>query len=124
MKQYMSWVITGVVVVVILAGMIWYSSRPGQYDTFATCIRDSGTIFFGAFWCPHCQEQKAIFGKSAKKLPYTECSTVDGKGQLPVCIDKKIETYPTWELGDGTRKTGTLSLADLATFTGCPLFKD
>lgn len=124
MKQYMSWIITGGVVVVILGIIIWYSSRPGQYDTFALCIKESGTTFFGAFWCPHCQEQKAIFGKSAIKLPYVECSTPNGKDQLPVCIEKKIETYPTWELRDGTRKTGTLSLADLASFTGCPLVKD
>lgn len=124
MKEYASWIIIGAIIVAIFGVMIWYSSRPGQYDKFAACIKDSGTTFFGAFWCPHCQEQKALFGKSAKNLPYTECSTPDGSGQLPICIDKKIETYPTWELRDGTRKTGTISLEDLSTFTSCPLVKD
>ena len=124
MKRYASWVVTGIIVVVVLGGMVWYSSRPGRYDTFAACIRESETVFFGAFWCPHCQEQKALFGKSAEKLSYVECSTVDGRSQLPVCIDKKIETYPTWELKDGTRKTGVLSLAFLAAFTGCPFTRD
>ncbi|MEK7607947.1 MAG: hypothetical protein AAB484_03475 [Patescibacteria group bacterium] len=124
MKQYSSWVILVFLVIFIIGGIVWYSSRPGHYDTFASCIENSGTTFFGAFWCPHCQEQKAIFGKSAAKLPYTECSTIDGKDQLPVCVDKKIETYPTWELRNGMRKTGVLSLSELSTFTGCPLIKD
>ncbi len=118
-----STIIVVVAVVLILGGMIWYSNTPGKYDTFATCIKDSGATFYGAFWCPHCQEQKRLLGKSAKRLPYVECSTVDGQGQLPVCTDKKIETYPTWEFKDGSRKTGTLSLSELSELTSCPLTK-
>src|SRR5665811_873658 len=38
---------------------------PGQYDEFAQCIKDSGTVFYGAFWCSHCQAQKKMFGSSA-----------------------------------------------------------
>lgn len=123
MKQYISWIIIGVAVVLTLGGVVWYASQPGQYDEFATCIQQSGTTFFGAFWCPHCQEQKAMFGKSAAKLPYTECSTPDGQGQTQICIDNKIESYPTWQFKDGSRKTGVLSFADLSTFTGCPVNK-
>src|ERR1035437_6515709 len=78
---------------------------PGKYDTFAQCIKDSGATFYGAFWCPHCQAQKKLFGTSAKLLPYVECSTPDATGQLQICIDKKITGYPTWELKDGTRIT-------------------
>lgn len=76
---------------------------PGKYDTFAQCIKDSGTIFYGAFWCSHCQAQKKLFGSSVKYLPYVECSTADGQGQMQVCIDKKITGYPTWILADGTQ---------------------
>ena len=25
------------------------------YDTFAQCLSDAGTKFYGTFWCPHCQ---------------------------------------------------------------------
>ncbi|MEN9621877.1 MAG: hypothetical protein RLZZ67_311 [Candidatus Parcubacteria bacterium] len=119
MKKYTSWIIIGILVVGIFAGMVWYSSQPGKYDEFATCIKDSGATFFGAFWCSHCQEQKALFGKSAKQLPYVECSTLDGQSQTEVCKQKKIEGYPTWEFKDGTRKSGKLKFADLASFTGC-----
>lgn len=121
MKKYTSWIVTGLSVLIILAGMIWYSSQPGKYDEFALCIKESGATFFGAYWCPHCQEQKALFGKSAKNLPYVECSTLNGQGQMEVCKQKNIEGYPTWEFKDGTRKSGKLSLEDLASFTGCPL---
>jgi hypothetical protein len=67
-----------------------------KYDGLATCLKDKGANFYGAFWCPHCQAQKKEFGSSSKLLPYVECSTADANGQLQVCIDKKIESYPTW----------------------------
>ena len=123
MKAYASWIIIIVLVLLAIAGMVWYAAQPGQYDEFASCIKESGTKFFGAFWCPHCQEQKALFGKSASKLPYVECSNPDGQSQTQVCKDNKIESYPTWVWKDGTRKTGTIALSDLSTFTGCPLIK-
>lgn len=66
-------------------------------ETLAQCLTDSGTKFFGAFWCPHCQNQKQLFGRSAAPLlPYVECSTKNGQEQLPICIENNIESYPTW----------------------------
>jgi len=120
MKKYTSSILIGILVVAILGGIIWYSSKPGKYDDFATCIKNSGATFYGAFWCPHCQEQKALFGKSAAKLPYLECSTPDGQGQTEACKEKKIDGYPTWETKDGVRKSGALTFAELTEFTGCP----
>lgn len=121
MKTNTSTIVIIAAVILILGGMVWYSNMPGKHDEFAACIKESGATFYGAFWCPHCQEQKRLFGKSAKNLPYVECSTVDGQGQLPACTDKKIETYPTWDFKDGSRKTGTLSLTELAELTSCSL---
>jgi hypothetical protein len=121
MKQHTSWIIIGVVVVAILGGIFWYGAKPGKHDVFASCIAESGATFYGAFWCPHCQNQKSMFGKSANKLPYVECSTPDGRGQLPVCAEKKVETYPTWHFADGSVKTGTLSFSELSSITKCPV---
>ncbi len=95
------------------------SNIPGKYDEFAICLKDKGAVFYGAFWCPHCQTQKKMFGKSAKFLPYVECSTPDGNGQTQICIDKNIEGYPTWEFADGSRLNGEVSLATLAEKTSC-----
>ena len=110
------------VIVLMASGFIIYEkAQPGQYDAFATCLKDKGAIFYGAFWCQHCQKQKAMFGKSAKLLPYVECSTSDAKNQLDVCKDKKIESYPTWDFSDGSREIGKITLEKLAEKTNCPL---
>lgn len=124
MKTYTAWIVLISTVVLIIGGMIWYSVQPGQYDTFASCIKNSGTQFFGASWCPHCQEQKALFGKSAKHLPYIECSTPDQRGQTQACKDVGIESYPTWISKSGEKRTGLLPLSELSSFTGCPFSKD
>ncbi len=95
------------------------NSGSHEYDALASCVADKGVKFFGAFWCPHCQEQKKLFGGSAKFLPYVECSTPDTQGQTPVCKEAKIESYPTWQFADGTRKSSVLSPSELAEITGC-----
>jgi thiol-disulfide isomerase/thioredoxin len=100
---------------------------PGKYDEFATCLKDQGAVFYGAFWCPHCQSQKKLFGSSQKLLPYIECSTADGRGQLQICKDKGIQNYPTWMLKDGTlipndsTNGSGVKLETLAAKTSCVL---
>jgi len=112
--------ILGIIVAVLLQSNNT-SPEPGKYDTFATCLKDKGAVFYGAFWCTHCQAQKKLFGSSQKLLPYVECSSADGTSQLPICKDKKIESYPTWEFADGSSLNGELSLQQLADKTSCLL---
>ena len=117
--------IIGIVAILGLAGIIWAAvvipKMPDKLDDFAKCIKDSGATFYGAFWCPHCQDQKAEFGRSVQYLPYVECSTSDGQSALQVCIDANIESYPTWEFKDGSRELGRLELSVIAERTGCAL---
>lgn len=94
---------------------------PGKYDGFAQCLKDKGAVFYGAFWCSHCQAQKELFGSSVKLLPYVECSTPDGSSQTKECDEKNITGYPTWEFADGTRLTGEVPLEKLSEKTSCPL---
>ena len=94
---------------------------PGKYDAFATCLKDKGATFYGAFWCPHCQAEKKLFGSSVDLLPYVECSTPDANGQTQVCIDKGIKSYPTWIFADGSQLTGEIPLQQLADKTSCAL---
>ena len=95
----------------------------GKYDTFATCLKDKGAVFYGAFWCPHCQATKKLFGSSQKLLPYVECSTTDASAQTQICIDKNIKSYPTWEFADGSHLNGEVTLQQLADKTSCELPK-
>ena len=121
MKKYI-YIFVGLLIV---AGLVWLvvtPGKPGKYDDFAKCIKNKGVTFYGAFWCPHCQTQKAHFGKSAQYLPYVECSTPDGQSQTQVCKDANITTYPTWQWSASTtdRHMGEMELVDLAQKTSCP----
>ena len=118
-----------IVTLAVIGGVVWLIAtpgKPGQYDDFAKCLGEKGAIFYGAFWCPHCQNQKALFGKSAKLLPYVECSTPDGQGVLQVCKDAGITGYPTWHIPVAGTTTpvvlnGEISLEILAEKTSCVL---
>lgn len=82
-------------------------------------LKDTGATFYGAWWCPHCHDQKQLFGKEATEtiVPYIECSNPDRSGPTAACEEAKVESYPTWEIG-GTRVTGTQSLEQLAKLSG------
>jgi len=113
-----------VLLVLLVGGFGLYMNRssigPSKLDGFAQCLKTSGAEFYGAFWCPHCQAQKALFGSSKQYLPYVECSNPDNS-QTKACADKKIESYPTWIFKDGSQIAGEVPLADLASKTQCTL---
>lgn len=124
MERKTEFIVIGIFLAIVVFGVAFaviQSNRPGELDQFAQCINDSGATFYGAFWCPHCQNQKSLFGKSATLLPYVECSTADGQGQLAVCQEAGVEGYPTWEFADGSRLSGEVALQTLAEKTGCTL---
>jgi uncharacterized membrane protein/glutaredoxin len=74
--------------------------------------------FYGASWCPHCKEQKKMFGAAADRLPYVECS-LQGTGgpQAPICRTMNIQSYPTWII-NGRRHEGVLMPEELAKLSG------
>lgn len=114
----------GAIILLIAAGLgssFFVSARPSPYNNLAQCIKSQGVVFYGAFWCPHCQRTKGLFGSAAKELPYVECSQPDGKTQTQICIDKKIQTYPTWTRPDGAQLTGEHTVQEWAAFSGCTL---
>ncbi len=115
------WLIIILLIVVGVGSSFYVGSKPGKYDTFAQCLKDKGVIFYGAFWCPHCQATKRMFGSSQRLLPYTECSTPNGQDQLQVCKDAGVQSYPTWVFPDGTRLNGERTMAELSSASGCQL---
>ncbi len=113
------------VLAVVLIGIVALvgqkrESAPGKYDQFAQCLTEKGMKFYGAFWCPHCQAMKKLFGNSTKYLNYIECSNTDGS-QNQKCQDAKIDSYPTWEFTDGSRLISEQPLSALGEKAGCPL---
>lgn len=114
-------------VVLVIAGLVVIRNtstggegRVTKYDDFAQCLTDAGAKFYGAFWCPHCAEQKKLF-ENSKKLPYYECSTPDGRNQTQECTDLGITGYPTWIFADESRVDHTMQLSELSEKTNCAL---
>jgi len=78
----------------------------------------SGAKMYTAWWCPHCHEQKELFGKEATgRLTIIECATDGRNNQAALCESKKIQGYPTWEI-NGKLDSGVKPLARLAQMSG------
>ena len=87
-------------------------------ETLAIHLKKSGARFYGAYWCPLCEEQKALFLASVDRLPYVEC-TPEGRGgpRNVDCLTRNIQEYPTWII-DGRRYPGLMSIQRLADVSG------
>ncbi|HEX4103973.1 MAG TPA: hypothetical protein VHZ04_00640 [Candidatus Paceibacterota bacterium] len=115
------WILAGIALV--LGIYIYVSQLPppfGKYDAFAKCISHTSTTFYGAWWCPHCHEQKNEFGDAAQYLPYVECANPD-ESETQQCKDDGVVEYPTWVYPDGSTSTGVASLELLSEKTSCAL---
>ncbi len=110
----------GLVIIAAIAFLGMSKNAEGKYDAFAKCLTDNGTKMYGAFWCPHCQEQKKMFGDSWNKVTSIECSNPD-RTQTEVCKQAGITGYPTWEFRDGKRAEGLLTFEKLRQMSGCAL---
>lgn len=89
-----------------------------RLKALAIHLEESDARFYGAFWCPTCQEQKRHFGRSSERLPYVEC-TPNGRagGMAFECVAADISGYPTWII-DGRRYQQVLTPDELAARSG------
>ena len=109
------------IIFVMISAGCGANNRDGRYDNFAQCLTDNGVKMYGAYWCPHCANQKELFGDSFDYVDYIECSLPNKGGQTEVCKQAGIKAYPTWEFQDDTRIEGELSLEQLSQKTNCKL---
>lgn len=73
---------------------------------------------YGAFWCPHCYDQKQVLGKEAtQEITYIECDPSGKNPQPDVCQAAEIQSYPTWEI-NGEKLAGAQLPETLAEETG------
>ena len=71
-----------------------------------------------AWWCPHCHEQKQLFGKQAySEINHIECDPQGQNAQPDLCKAANIQSFPTWEI-NGQQYQGVQSLAELAQISG------
>jgi hypothetical protein len=69
-------------------------SSTDQAIELAKILKEKGVTFYGAYWCPHCANQKEVFGKEAwAYINYVECAP-KGYGYKGLC--KNVDGFPTW----------------------------
>ena len=119
-------VLAALVILLLHANYVAPQAEPaGPEDpmtrALAEYLTEEGALFYGASWCPHCQEQKRLFGASASRLPYIECSPAGpNTPQAPSCNRASVRSYPTWVINGRTIAGEVLSLAQLAAAVGFP----
>lgn len=94
------------------------ASGPAEV-ALANHLKDIGATMYGAWWCPHCHDQKQLFGaEAAQTFNYVECAE-DGQNPQPdLCRSKpEVTGFPTWEI-NGEFYPGTQSLTRLAELSG------
>ena len=82
-------------------------------------LTQTGAKMYSAYWCPHCYEQKQLFGKEAwAQVTNVECAADAKKNPQPeACTKAGIKGFPTWII-NGKIDSGTKKLAKLAELTG------
>jgi glutaredoxin len=87
-----------------------------RQQALARHLKQKGAVVYGAWWCPHCTQQKELFGMEAiELLPYVECDQDDAGRKH--CQEAQVRGYPTWDL-NGERRLGVLSLEELEIWSG------
>jgi uncharacterized membrane protein/glutaredoxin len=133
-------------VAVLLAGLIWSSSVDPSTKEISNNIQgmppaviaisspekiklaehltQEGAVMYNAYWCPHCHDQKELFGKvAAEKLNLVECAKDGFNNKRELCEAKGITGFPSWEI-NGSIDSGVKSLKELAELTNYKNSKD
>ena len=76
---------------------------------------------YGAYWCPHCADQKAMFGKSFRYVTYVECAIKDSHELAPTCAAAGVKLFPSWQFGANPPIEGVFPMQELSDKTGCSL---
>jgi hypothetical protein len=93
-------------------------SAVASYEAqLAQHLTATGGVMYGAYWCPHCADQIAMFQQAADQVPYIECAADGLNAQPDLCRQKGVKGYPTWEI-EGQLYPGVKSLGDLAAMSG------
>ena len=95
------------------------STEVGYHDLvqFAKDLSDAGIRFFGAAWCQFCTTQKELFEDGAQFLDFIEVTNPD-RSLNEIGIEEGIQSFPTWDFGNGIREISLLSLEQISQISG------
>jgi uncharacterized membrane protein/glutaredoxin len=87
----------------------------------ANHLTQTGAKEYVAYWCPHCHDQKLLFGQEAyniiDKSVKVECAPDGLKAQPDLCKAAGIQGFPTWII-NGKTYSGVQNLDELANTSG------
>ena len=98
--------------------LIVTSESTKESIALAKFLKNNGVVKYSAYWCPNCLNQSELFGKEAyKELNVVECARDGKNSQTQLCLDKKIEGFPSWEI-NGKIIIGVKTLKELSELAG------
>lgn len=96
-------------------------AKDGKYTELAKCLTSKGVIFYGAYWCSHCLNQKKMFGNDFKYVTYVECTAGGADADPEACKKAGIQRFPSWFFPGQGIVEGEMQLEELAVKANCPL---
>jgi Ca2+-binding RTX toxin-like protein/cyclophilin family peptidyl-prolyl cis-trans isomerase len=81
---------------------------------FARQLRDNGVTLYGAAWDATTTAQRQLFGDGSQFLNFVEVTNPNHTLNATATANNITTTSPTWIFSNGSRLSGTQSLADLA----------
>src|SRR5438128_12185038 len=96
-----------VVAAFALAAYLGFRKRASRLDAFAQCLSAKQAKMYGAYWCPHCADQKEIFGRSFRYISYVECGVPGSRDEVKLCVDVGVDHFLTCQSGAEERGMGT-----------------
>jgi uncharacterized membrane protein/glutaredoxin len=101
----------------VVAAVVIFAGGPADATPYqiglARHLAAVHAVMYGAYWCPHCREQKELFASAASLLPYVECDSGGPRARPDLCRDAQVRRFPTWVIGS-QRFEGVQTLEDLA----------
>ena len=99
------------------------SESTNESIALAKYLKNNGVVKYSAYWCPNCLDQSELFGKEAyKELNVVECARDGKNSKTQLCIEKKIQGFPSWEI-NGKIILGVQSLKELSKLAGYKKFE-
>ena len=111
----------GIAALLAVAYYAGWHYKNHKYDAFAQCIATKQAKMYGLYWCPHCIEQKEMFGAAFHYIPYVECAIKGSSELAPQCKVAGVKMFPSWQFGMDPPREGEMSLEALSDKTGCSL---
>jgi glutaredoxin len=94
-------------------------AQPGKHAELAKCLTEKGVVMYGASWCPHCQNQKKMFGGDWQFVTYQECDQNSPGGDQAKCRAEGVLSYPTWKIPGVEPLVGEQTFFTLAKESNC-----